>query len=96
MQEKKSYLIKLSDELKKIDKDLEVLRAKTDQISESSKQELEKLINDLKQKKSNLEDKIKESHSSTAEAWEAIKGGLDSSYHEFSNAVKEAVSKFKN
>jgi len=95
MQQKKSYLTKMADQLNKIDKDLNSLRGKIDQMSSQTRKEFESVLSDLKNRRNTIENKIKTSQAAGSDAWDKLKTGLDSSFNEFIKAFSEATNRLK-
>jgi chromosome segregation ATPase len=96
MSDSKSYLTKMSEQLSKWDKDLDVLKARIDKMSTETRQEYQSVLSDLKAKRDQVENRIKESRSAGSEAWNAFKQRLDSSYNEFTKAFGDAREKLKD
>jgi len=95
MEQKKSYLSKMADQLKRIDKDIKELRNKADSVSVRTREEYNFVIADLKARRNTIEEKIKTAQSAGSEAWDTLKGGLDTSYNEFVKAFSDAVNRLK-
>jgi len=95
MQQKKSYLSKMADQLKRIDKDINELRSKADRLTVRTRKEYDTVIADLKARRNSIEEKIKTAQSDGSEAWDTLKRGLDTSYNEFVRAFSDAVNKLK-
>ena len=99
MEDKKSFLSELADQLNKWDKQLDELTdnalKKKDEIKADLKTEYEKRIADLKVKKEELKVKMDELKKSGDSAWASMKVGLEKAAGELKTSFNEAKTQFK-
>ena len=95
MEDKKSYLHKMADQLKQWDTKIDELKAKAVKVKTESRAELLSQIDVLRAKKKSVQDKLKQLQESGDGAWDEIKAGLERSWTEFKGAFSKASEKFK-
>jgi hypothetical protein len=95
MENKKSYLQKVADQLKQWDHEIEELKAKTVKAKSGSKKEILNQIDELRLKKKTAQEKLKQLREAGDEAWVMMKSGLERSLSEFKGAFSKSVAKFK-
>ena len=95
MEDKKSYLQKIADQLKQWDHEINELKAKTITAKDGSKAEILKQIEELRLKKRTAQDKLIQLREAGDEAWDTMRSGLERSLSEFKGAFSKAVAKFK-
>lgn len=86
----------------KLKKDLDSLKLKIDQLKNElekdyleQKVEVVKLLDDLEEKKNNLQKEYDDLKSASGDAWKEIKMGIERSWVDLEAAFKLAKSKFK-
>jgi uncharacterized coiled-coil DUF342 family protein len=95
MEDKKSYLQKMADQLKQWDAKIDELKAKADKTKAESREEFLKQIDILRAKKKSVQDKLKQLQEAGDGAWDEMKTGLERSWTEFKGAFSNASAKFK-
>jgi hypothetical protein len=93
--EKKSYMQKLADKIVEWDKKLDELKKQGGEAATVMKEDYDRMTVELKAKKKDAEEKIKELKSVSGEGWEELKKGAEKAAGELSEAFDRALSKFK-
>ena len=96
MEDKKSYLQKLAQQLQDWDKEMEALKLKADQAKAGAKADLHKQFEDLRLKKETAQHKFNELQKASDEAWDEVKDGLEKSWADLKGSFRSAVAKFKS
>ena len=92
MVDRKEYIDTMSEKLKDWDDDLIVLEKKAKESSDEAKLSLQRHLNELKNKKYNLVNKLDELKKTTNDTWVNIKTGLD----KIELDIKETLNNVKN
>jgi DNA repair exonuclease SbcCD ATPase subunit len=87
---RKQMEIKLNEYGEKIDQ----LQAKTEKLGEDAKAKAQQQLTALRQKRDEVSEKLKELGSSSGNAWEQIKSGIDAAMEDLGNAYTKAVAEF--
>ncbi len=95
MTKKEEYIDKLSKQLKDWAAGIDELENKAAGVSADLKAGYEARIRELNEKKEALSLKMKELKTSTKEAWNAMKPGVDAAKKELKDAIAAARDKFK-
>jgi recombinational DNA repair ATPase RecF len=95
MEDKKSYLQKMADQLKQWDTEINDLKARVKKTRAESKTELLNQIDELHKKQANAHSKLKQLQEAGDDAWDEIKSGVERSWNEFKGAFSNASAKFK-
>jgi chromosome segregation ATPase len=95
MEDKKSYLQKMADQLKQWDTQIDELKAKAIKAKAGSRTELFSQIDELRVKKETAQDKLKQLRKAGDGSWDGMKAGLERSWKEFKGAFSNASAKFK-
>ena len=95
MQDKKSYLQKLADQLHQWDAELDELKARADKAKAESKTKLLNEIDELRVKKETAQSKLKQLQEAGDEAWDDVKVGVERSWAELKGAFSKASAKLK-
>ena len=95
MEDKKSYLQKMADQLKQWDHEIDELKAKTVTAKTGSKTEILRQIDELRLKKKTAQEKLKQLREAGDGAWDMMKSGLERSLSEFKGAFSNSAAKFK-
>jgi hypothetical protein len=80
--------------LAEYEKDIDQLQAKAQKLEGDAKVKAEQQLTALRQKRDQVSEKIKELGSSSADAWQNIKSGIDAAMEELGNAFKKAADEF--
>lgn len=94
MQDKKSYLEMLADQLREWDTEIDELKVKAHLAKADAKDELQKQIEELRVQKEAAQSKLKQLQDAGDEAWDDIKVGVEKSWTEMKGAFRSAMSKF--
>jgi septal ring factor EnvC (AmiA/AmiB activator) len=95
MDDKKSYLQKMSDQLKQWDTKIDELKANADKTKTESRAEFLNQIKVLRAKKKSVQDELIRLQDTGGDAWDELKTGFDRSWVEFKGAFSNALAKFK-
>lgn len=95
MEDKKSYLQRLAQQLQEWDKEMDELKLKADHAKSGAKVEFQKQLDELRVKKDAAQNKFNELQKAGDDAWEEVKEGLEKSWTELKTSFRSAVSKFK-
>jgi DNA-binding transcriptional regulator GbsR (MarR family) len=87
---RKQMETKLSEYGEKIDQ----LQAKTEKLGEDGKAKAQQQLTALRQKRDEVSEKLKALGSSSGNAWEQMKSGIDAAMEDLGNAYKKAVAEF--
>ena len=93
--DKKSYMQKLADKIVEWDKKIDELKNQGNEAASVMKEDYIKMAEDLKVKKKDAEEKLKQLRSVSGEGWEELKKGAELAINDLSEAVNKALSKFK-
>ncbi|TWI68543.1 hypothetical protein LZ24_02516 [Desulfobotulus alkaliphilus] len=96
MSMKKEYEQKLQAQLDEWGIRIDKLKAKADIKKADAQLEYHKQIEELRSQRESASNKLAELKSASGDAWEDLKAGIDSSWDSLGNAVKSAVSRFKD
>ena len=92
--DKQSALKKLTAKILEWDEQIEAFRKKAEASSADMKKEYERAAEDLAQKKSEAEARLKEFTESASEGWEELKIGADKAVSAMNDAIEKAKEKF--
>jgi TolA-binding protein len=81
-------------QLDEYEKDIDQLQAKAQKLKGDAKVKAEQQLAALRQKRDQVSEKIKELGSSSADAWQNIKSGIDAAMEDLGNAFKKAAAEF--
>ena len=95
MSTKDEYLQKLHIKLDEWNAQIDKLKAKADQAEADSRIEYNKRLAELKEKRSQTEEKIDELRKVGESAWEDLKSGVQLAVDSMEEAVNSAISRFK-
>ncbi|MFZ0390206.1 MAG: coiled coil domain-containing protein [Calditrichia bacterium] len=95
MEDQKSYLQKMADQLKQWDAEIDDMKEKADKAQDESSTELRNQIDELQAKKKAAEEKLKQLQEAGGGALNEMKAGLERSWKEFKGAFSNASGKFK-
>lgn len=94
MASRQEYIQSLHQKIDEWNADIDKLAAKKDQVEAESKLELQKQIDSLKGKRSEMEIELENLKNTGADAWEDVKSGVDLAWEAMNSAVKSAFSRF--
>lgn len=94
MKSREEYIQFLHRKLDEWNAEIDRLAGLKDQVEEESRAELQTQIDSLKQKRTGIEQQIREITATSAEAWDDMKSGLDLAWEAMNSAVQSAVSRF--
>lgn len=95
MENKKSYLQKLADQLHQRDVELDELKARAGKAQAGTKTALLNEIDELRLKKETAKLKLKQLQEAGDGAWDEVKAGVEKSWTELTGAFSNAFTKFK-
>lgn len=95
MEDRKSYLQKLAQQLQEWDQEMNELKLKADSAKAGAKAEFQKQLEELRLKKEAAQGKFEQLQKAGDEAWDELKEGLEKSWTELKGSFRSAVSKFK-
>ena len=95
MEDKKSYLQKMADQLKQWDAEIVDLKVKAGKAKAESRTELLNQMDELRKKKETAQDKLKQLQEAGDGSWDEVKAGLERSWKEFKGSFLNASAKFK-
>ena len=94
MQDKKSYLEMLADQLREWDTEIDELKVQAHLAKADAKDEFAKQIEELRVKKEAAQGKLQQLQEAGDEAWDDIKAGVEKSWTEMKGAFRSAIAKF--
>jgi len=94
MQDKKSYLEMLADQLREWDTEIDELKVKAHLAKADAKDEFAKQLEELRAKREAAQSKLQQLQDAGDEAWDDIKAGVEKSWTEMKGAFRSALSKF--
>ena len=77
-------------------KDIDQLQAKAEKLEGDAKAKAEQQLTALRQKRDEVSEKLKNLSSSSGNAWDEIKSGIDAAMEELGDAYKKVVAEFSN
>jgi len=80
--------------LAKYNDDIDQLQANAEKLGGDTKAKAEQQLTALRQKRDEVSEKLKELSSSSGDAWEQLKSGIDAAMDDLGNAYKKAVAEF--
>ncbi len=75
-------------------KDIDQLQAKAEELGGDAKAKVKQQLTALRQKHDEVTEKLQELSSSSGDAWEQIKSGINAAMEDLGNAYKKAVAEF--
>ena len=95
MEEKKTYLKKMAEQLEQLDVKVADLKIKAAKAGEDVKAEIDKRLAELTAKQQEARQKLQELKDAGAEKWESLKAKAEKARGEVEEALTKIVSKFK-
>ena len=92
---KEAYLAKREAELKEWDAQILQLEAKAEQAQAQVKIQYFKQLESLRTKHTTVRDKLHELKQASGAAWETVKIGLETAWHDLKGGLTSAAAKFK-
>jgi F0F1-type ATP synthase membrane subunit b/b' len=80
--------------LAEYNKEIDQLKAKAEKLKEDAKTKAEQQLTALRQKQDEVSEKLKNLSSSSENAWEQVKLGIDAAMEDLGNAYKKAKAEF--
>jgi len=75
-------------------KEIDQLQAKAEKLEGDAKAKAEQQLTALRQKRDEVSEKLKDLSSSSGNAWEQLKSGIDAAMEDLGNAYKKAAAEF--
>ncbi len=95
MEEKKTYLKKMAEQLEQLDAKVEALKDKAAKAGEEAKAEIDKRLAGLSAKQQEARQKLQELKDAGAEKWESLKARAEKARGEVEEALGKIAAKFK-
>jgi len=95
MGNKEAYREKLEAQMREWSAKIDLLKARADQVEAEAKIEYRNRIEDIRQRKEALQEKLKELQNASDAAWKEIKGGTEKAAADLRDALQSALAKFK-
>jgi F0F1-type ATP synthase membrane subunit b/b' len=80
--------------LAEYEKEIDQLQAKAEKLGGDAKAKAEQQLTALRQKRDEVSEKLKELSSSSGNAWEQVKSGIDAAMEDLGNAYKKVAAEF--
>ena len=94
--ERREYIDKMASQLKVLDDKITVMQNNAQEVKSNLKEEYQKQLNILNQKKEQTKEKLAKLNESNHEAFDTLKEGISKSFTELKEAVETAVKKYKS
>ncbi|HDP80866.1 MAG TPA: hypothetical protein ENN21_08495 [Spirochaetes bacterium] len=88
---KSAFLQKVESRLKEWDAELQILQAKVDRVGADARVKYLEKVQELKQKRGELQERARQIKDSAAESWESLTDGLESSWSQLKSGLKSAL-----
>ncbi|MDQ1336664.1 MAG: hypothetical protein QG552_3614 [Thermodesulfobacteriota bacterium] len=75
-------------------KEIDQLKAKAEKLEGDAKAKAEQQLTALRQKRDEVSEKVKKLGSSSGDAWEQLKSGIDAAMEDLGNAYKKVAAEF--
>lgn len=95
MSNRDAYVEKMKAKLDEWNAEIDKLAAKADRVKAESKIEYQKQMEDIREKRNDLEDKIAVLQRAGESAWEDLKQGLENSWKILKGSLTRAKSEFE-
>ena len=95
MSGKSEYVKKLEQKLEEFDNQYRKLREKARIAKIDAEIEYKMELEELKEKRDNLQDRLAKITAASEQGWESLRDGFEKAYEEIKIAFKDARSKFK-
>jgi chromosome segregation ATPase len=90
----KAFRQQTEAKLTEYEKDIDQLQAKAEKLEGDAKVKAEQQLTALRQKRDAVSEKLKKLSSSSGNAWDQIKSGIDASMQDLENTYKKAAAEF--
>ena len=95
MEEKKTYLKKMAEQLEQLDTKIVELKAKAAKAGKEATAEIDKRVAELTAKQQEARQKFQELKEAGAEKWESLKGRAEKARDGVEGALTKIISKLK-
>jgi vacuolar-type H+-ATPase subunit I/STV1 len=95
MEDKKTYLRKMAEQLEQLDAKVADLKAKAAKAGKEAAAEIDKKVAELSVKQQDARQKLQELKESGAEKWESLKSRVEKAREEVEGALNKILAKFK-
>jgi hypothetical protein len=95
MEDRKTYIDKISARLKEWDDEIRKLEARADILKADTKANFREQIEELNGKKDEAQKKLNQIREADEEAWQELKEGIVKSWETLSDSIKSSLEKFK-
>ena len=92
MDDRKAYEQKRQAQLKKLDAEIQKLKAAADEASADAKIRLQRTVDELLAQRDNLRERIDRLADSGEDAWSDLKDGIDAAWKQLQSAVDDALA----
>ena len=94
-QQKKEYQEQIEAKIKGYDQNLDELKVKAKGVKGEAKAEFNRQMDELRKKKEEASQKLKEMQSATGKAWEDLKSGVETALEDLEKTFKQMMKRFK-
>jgi DNA repair exonuclease SbcCD ATPase subunit len=91
---KEAHIKKFSAKLEQAQARLDLLKARAREADADTRLRINKEIDDIKERRADLERRMDELKSAGGDAWDDVKAGLDEGWQALSRALDQATSRF--
>ena len=89
-----AFLEQTETRLAEYKKEIDQLQARAEKLEGDAKAKAEQQLTALRQKQDEVSEKLKDLSSSSGNAWEQLKSGIDAAMEDLGNAYKKAAAEF--
>lgn len=89
------YLRKMHSRLDQMNNEIDKLVARKEQIEETGRGEFVKQMDDLRRRRDEAMEKLKQLQGASEGAWEDIKAGMEMAWESIAQAIESARTRFK-
>lgn len=94
MTERDAYIAKMRAEIDAIDARIKELSAKTNRARADARVEMQHKLDDLREKRSELDERMEALRGASSQAWADVKTGFEHAWGELKSSVESAVRRF--
>ncbi|MEE4310560.1 MAG: hypothetical protein V2J62_01710 [candidate division KSB1 bacterium] len=95
MNNRREYIEKFANQLRKWDTEINELELKTEHAKGELKEKYQKMIHDLRNQKDELREQLKVLNEANENAWSELKRGFEESWENMMESIREAGSYFQ-
>lgn len=95
MSDRDAYVQKMKAKLDEWNAEIDRLAAKASQAQADARLKYNEEIDNLKKQREEADRRMRELQSSSEEAWNSVREGMEAAWDRMNNALKDAVSRFK-